>query len=136
MRALVLGRLRTGFPREANGDWRDPRVRAAYAIAPAVLAAVDLESAPALESPMRIAVGDRDRVAPIATSSGPFAKAFGVPMLVLPGVDHYSFLGECGWAGRLLLGELCAEAADAPRRETLARVSADAVRFFDEVLRN
>lgn len=120
----------------ANGNWRDPRVRAAYAIAPAVLVAIDLASVGQIEIPVRVAVGDRDTLAPIDGNSGPFAEALqDGELLVLPGVDHYTFLGECGWAGRLALGEICHESEEAPRRHALDRVAGDAIRFFDQALR-
>ncbi len=120
----------------ADRDWRDSRVRAAYAIAPAVLEALDRGSIERIEIPVRVVVGDRDTLAPVALNARPFSEALPRSrLLVLPGVDHYTFIGECGWAGRLLLGEICEERAEVSRRDTLDRVSRDAVAFFDESLR-
>ena len=120
----------------ANDSYRDPRVRAVYAIAPAVLVAMSDEGAAEVSVPLRIAVGDRDTMAPMETNAKHVvSRAPGAELLVLPGVDHYSFLGPCGWAGRLALGEICEESSDAPRLATLERVADDANAFFERTLR-
>jgi len=69
-------------------------------------------------------------------AAGPFVAALqDKELLVLPGVDHYTFLGECGWAGRLVLGEICRESEEVPRRQALDLVGEDAIHFFDQALR-
>ena len=120
----------------ANDNWREERIRAVYAIAPAVLSALSRNGAAEIEIPLRIAVGDEDTMAPLATNAQPVAElAPQAELWVLSGVDHYTFLGPCGWAGKLVLGEICAESQELPRSQTLERVAADASAFFDRTLR-
>jgi predicted dienelactone hydrolase len=120
----------------ANDSYRDPRVRAVYAIAPAVLVAVSDRGAAEVSVPLRVAVGDLDTMAPLESNAKHVVRqASGAELLVLPGVDHYSFLGPCGWAGRLALGELCIESPEAPRLATLRLVADDANAFFARTLR-
>ena len=120
----------------ADGDWREDRIRAVYAIAPAALAAMPRSGAAGIEIPLRVAVGDQDEMAPLATNAQPLAEsAPRAELWVLPGVDHYTFLGPCGWAGELVLGEICAESQQLPRTRTLERVAADASAFFGRTLR-
>ncbi|HIF96430.1 MAG TPA: peptidase [Myxococcales bacterium] len=120
----------------ANNDWREERIRAVYAIAPAVLAALSQSGAAQIEIPLRIAVGDKDTMAPLATNAQPFSEsAPEAELWILSGVDHYTFLGPCGWAGKLVLGEICAESPQLPRNQTLERVAADASAFFGRTLR-
>jgi len=120
----------------ASDDWREERIRAVYTIAPAVLAAMGRSGAKQIEIPLRIAVGDQDTMAPLATNAQPIAEAAPQAELwVLSGVDHYTFLGPCGWAGKLVLGEICVESKQLPRAQTLERVAADASEFFGRTLR-
>ena len=89
-----------------------------------------------IDIPLRVAVGDQDTMAPLATNARPVAEsAPQAELWVLPGVDHYTFLGPCGWAGKLVLGEICAESQQLPRVQTLERVAADASAFFGRTLR-
>ncbi len=120
----------------ASDDWRENRIRAVYAIAPAALAAMPRSGAAQIDIPLRVAVGDQDTMAPLATNARPVAEsAPQAELWVLPGVDHYTFLGPCGWAGKLVLGEICAESQQLPRVQTLERVAADASAFFGRTLR-
>ena len=120
----------------ADDSYRDPRIRAVYSIAPAVLIAMTGEGAAQVSVPLRVAVGDIDTMAPLESNAKHVVSwAPGAELLVLPGVDHYSFLGPCGWAGRLALGELCEESPDAPRLATLELVADDAYAFFERTLR-
>ena len=74
-------------------------------------------------------------MAPLATNAQPLAEsASQAELWVLPGVDHYTFLGPCGWAGKWVLGEVCVESEELPRNQTLERVAADASTFFGRTL--
>ena len=119
----------------ANDDWREERIRSVYAIAPAALVAMGRSGAEKIKIPLRVAVGDADTMAPLATNAQPLAEsASQAELWVLPGVDHYTFLGPCGWAGKWVLGEVCVESEDLPRNQTLERVAADASTFFGRTL--
>ncbi len=89
-----------------------------------------------IKVPLRVAVGDADTMAPLATNARPLAEsAPQADLWVLSGVDHYTFLGPCGWAGKMVMGEVCAESQELPRSQVLERVAADASAFFDRTLR-
>ncbi len=116
----------------SDAVYRDPRIAAAYAIAPAIGNAMTAASLAAVRVPLRIVVGEDDRMAPPGVDARYIARHVpGASLLELPGVDHYTFLPTCGWLGGLMLGEVCAERADLPRAEVHRRVRADALAFFD-----
>ena len=122
--------------KSANDDWREERIRAVYVIAPAALVAMGQSGAAQIKVPLRVAVGDADTMAPLATNARPLAEsAPQADLWVLSGVDHYTFLGPCGWAGKMVMGEVCAESQELPRSQVLERVAADASAFFDRTLR-
>ncbi|HTX51314.1 MAG TPA: alpha/beta hydrolase [Caulobacteraceae bacterium] len=84
----------------SGDDHAIPGVRAAFAIAPAIVQAFDPASLKADEIPVAIILGDADPVAPPATNG--LAAAGDLPHVeleVLPGVGHYDFLATCTFAG-------------------------------------
>jgi predicted dienelactone hydrolase len=120
----------------AGADHRDRRIRAAYAMAPAVGIAVSPASGAEVAIPIRIVVGDRDTMAPADTSAGHLARLLpGVELRVLAGVDHYTFLSRCGWAGELALGEICDAPPGIERGDVHGVVASDALAFFERTLR-
>lgn len=116
-------------------SYRDARVRAVYSIAPAVGNAMTPASLSAVRLPVRVVIGSDDTMAPPKVNADHvIAHLPGATLLRLPNVDHYTFLPTCGWAGRWLLGEVCAEGKEMPRAEVHRRVARDATAFFDEHL--
>jgi predicted dienelactone hydrolase len=116
----------------ADADFRDPRIRAAYAIAPAAVAAMPEAGMREIGIPLRVVVGEADTMAPADSNAARLAGVVpGAQLERLEGVDHYTFLGECGWAGRIFLGEICDSGTGVPRAETLEWVALDAYDFFE-----
>jgi predicted dienelactone hydrolase len=71
-------------------------VRAAFAIAPAIVQALPPEGLARIRVPVAILLGDADPVAPPATNGLVAAKAIpGAVLKVLPGVGHYDFISTC-----------------------------------------
>jgi predicted dienelactone hydrolase len=71
-------------------------VRAAFAIAPAIVQAFDPASLTAMNTPVAIILGDADPIAPPHTNGGVAARAIPRAQLkALPGVGHYDFLSTC-----------------------------------------
>ncbi len=92
----------------AGDDHAIPGVRAAFAIAPAVVQALPPEGLARVGVPVAIILGDADPVAPPATNGLVAAKAISQAGLkVLPGVGHYDFLSTCTAAGVAVL-PICA----------------------------
>jgi predicted dienelactone hydrolase len=84
----------------AGDDHAIPGVRAAFAIAPAVVQALPPEGLARIKVPVAIILGDADRVAPPETNGLVAAKAIPhAELKVLPGVGHYDFLSTCTPAG-------------------------------------
>jgi len=80
----------------AGDDHSIPGVRAAFAIAPAIIQGVDPASLKADATPVAIILGDADPVAPPATNGLVAAKNLPhAELKVLPGVGHYDFLSTC-----------------------------------------
>ena len=80
----------------ADGDHTIPEVRAAFAMAPAIVQAIDPASFNAMRGPVAIILGDSDPVAPPHSNGGVAARAIpGAEFKVLPGVGHYDFLATC-----------------------------------------
>lgn len=80
----------------ARDDHTIPEVRAAFAMAPAIVQAFDPASFATMKAPVAIILGDADPVAPPHTNGGVAARAIpGAEFKVLPGVGHYDFLSTC-----------------------------------------
>ena len=77
-----------------------PGVRAAFAIAPAIVQSFDPASLKADKTPVAIILGDADPVAPPDTNGRVAAHDLPkVEIKQLPGVGHYDFLATCTPAG-------------------------------------
>jgi predicted dienelactone hydrolase len=126
--------LRPLVAREKN-DFRDPRIRAAFLIAPALGEAIDAASLARVEIPVAVVAGSADPVAVPATNAEIFAH--GIPraqLVILPRVRHYDFLSECGPEGRRTAADYCADGAGTQRAETHAATINVAIEFFDAAL--
>jgi predicted dienelactone hydrolase len=120
---------------ERTADLSDPRVRAAFVIAPAVIEGIRFESLRAIRKPVAIALGDADTVAPPKTNGELAASLIpGATIDVLPGVRHYDFLPECGPGASVLPAAYCAETPGVDRQAAHERVIRDAIAFFDRTL--
>lgn len=124
-----------------SGDsYRDPRVRAAFAIAPVFgegFAATDVAD---IKIPVQIVVGAGDMVAPPATNAKRFAELIhGARLTVIPGeVGHYDFVPVCSEQGKKAsdpnFQRLCHDAPGVDRQKVQNDVAAMALDFFDKNL--
>jgi len=107
-------------------------VKAAFAMAPAIVQSLDPESLKRIKIPVRIVLGDADKVAPPATN-GEVAAAMtpGAKITVLPHVGHYDFLAECTPAGDAIV-PVCP--TKVPRAETHKTAIDEALALFDATL--
>jgi predicted dienelactone hydrolase len=115
---------------------RDSRVRAVFAIAPALGPAFPAEGLAKITIPVRIVAGVDDDNVPVESSAKYLAKQIrGAKLDLLPGgVRHYEFLGTCTALGRERLGAICTDKPGVDRDAVHEKVSAMAVEFFDERL--
>ena len=93
----------------SGDDHSIPGVRAAFAIAPAIVQAFDQASLRADATPVAIILGDADPVAPPDTNGRVAARLLRrVEFKQLPGVGHYDFLATCTPAGVAAI-RICAD---------------------------
>jgi predicted dienelactone hydrolase len=112
----------------------DPRIGAAFVMAPVLGGALTRDSLAAIRVPVRIVVGADDSQAIPDQNARPLAAAIpGATLEVLPDVSHYSFLAPCTLVGRLVARALCRDTVS--RDDVHRRVSNEALAFFDEALR-
>jgi predicted dienelactone hydrolase len=122
---------------EGAKSYRDPRIRAAFAMAPALGFVLTPESLAAIAIPVAIAAGEGDAIVPIDASAKYLAaKIPRTELTIFPGtVGHYVFLDVCTSAGRDTLPSLCIDAPGVDR-DAVHRTTADlATQFFDAHLK-
>jgi predicted dienelactone hydrolase len=112
---------------------RDSRVRAVFAIAPALGPAFRPAGLSKIAIPVQIVAGTEDDNVPVASSAKYLASHIPGSKLVLleGGVRHYEFLGSCTAAGRQRLPLLCTDQAGVDRDAIHEKTAAMAVAFFD-----
>jgi predicted dienelactone hydrolase len=117
----------------AGDDHTIPGVRAAFAMAPAIVQALPPKGLARMRVPVAIILGDADPVAPPDTNGLVAAKAIPHAQLkVLPGVGHYDFLSTCTPAGSAAV-PLCA-AMKVPQDPTHQAAIDMALGFFKRTL--
>ncbi len=85
-----------GEAAHAGDDHSIRGVRGVFAMAPAIVQALDPASLSAMSTPVAIILGEADTVAPPHTNGGVAARAIPrAQMKALPGVGHYDFLSTC-----------------------------------------
>ncbi len=118
-------------------SYRDPRITAVFAIAPALGQVLTTESLRAIRTPVSIVVGAADPIAPANENADILrANVHGAREVVLPGqVAHYTFLDTCTELGKKQLAVYCIDAPGVDRDAVHAQVSAMAVQFFVKTFR-
>jgi predicted dienelactone hydrolase len=134
---LQTVRKSSGESLARSGDsYRDARVAAVFAIAPAVAETQTADSLHAIRIPVEIAVGAADPIAPPGNNADWLrANIRGARETVLPNVSHYTFLDTCTAAGKSRMPLLCTDPAGVDRDAVHAQVSALAVTFFKRAFR-
>ena len=116
-------------------DVRDPRIKAAFAMAPGIIKAFGMDEAGLRQMtiPAYITVGARDTQTPpqdnaaFAAANIPDAK-----LVIIPGlVDHEIFINECDDEGRDEFPEACIDAPGIDRHAIHRDIGAAALTFFD-----
>jgi predicted dienelactone hydrolase len=134
---LAAARKTSGESLARSGEsYRDPRVKAVFAMAPALGFTETQESLHSIRVPMMIVVGDSDQTAP-AKDNADYLRANVKTAMesVLPGVTHYTFLDTCTTLGAEKLGRYCTDGPGVSRNMVHERVATMAIGFFDRALR-
>lgn len=120
----------------SGASFRDPRIRAAFLLAPALGQAFGAATLRALDIPLAIMAGDGDSVVPVASNARWYASQ--LPQaefeLVGGGAGHYVFLDECLPAAMERLAPICQDAVGVDRAAIHQRAIAKAVGFFGKTL--
>jgi predicted dienelactone hydrolase len=116
----------------AGDDHAIPGVRAAFAMAPAIVQALPPEGLAKMKTPVAIILGGADPVAPPTTNGLVAANAIlHSELKVLPGVGHYDFLATCTPAAQAVV-PVCT--AKVPQDQTHQAAVDMALAFFGKTL--
>lgn len=119
----------------ARDSYRDVRVKAVFALAPALGQAFTAESLASITVPVALSGGEQDVTVPVDTNIRHLARLIpGATLRLYPGAGHYSFLGRCRPA---LMKDLAFICVDGPGvdRDALHRQSIEAAdRLFASTL--
>ncbi len=120
----------------AADSYRDARIRAVFAIAPAVARAVNSESLKHIAIPVDIVAGAADPIAPPAENAVVFARAIpNAQITILPGgVAHYTFLDVGTDLGKQKFPLFFADNPGVDREAVHRQVAEMAADFFDSQL--
>jgi predicted dienelactone hydrolase len=121
--------------RRSGVSYQDRRIKAAFAIAPALGSGFTESGLRPVKVPVHIVVGYGDGITPPRTNAERYASLIkGARLTVLPGdVGHYTFLHECTARGREVV-PICRDAAGVNRRAVHESVRELALIFFNSVL--
>ena len=122
--------------RRSGSSFRDPRIRAVFAIAPALGSGFTKAGLSGITVPVEIVVGAGDSVAPPKSNATRYAALIpGARLTILPGnVGHYTFLHDCTENGKKVL-PICRDGAGVDRAAVHRDVARRAVQFFERTLR-
>jgi predicted dienelactone hydrolase len=118
--------------RQAGNSYRDPRVRAVFALAPALGPAFSIASLKRISIPVEIVAGAADQNVPIGTSAKHFAANIpGAKLTLFPGaVAHYVFMPVCTEQGSKELASVCTDGIGVNREDIHAKTLARILTFF------
>jgi predicted dienelactone hydrolase len=109
---------------------RDPRIKAVFAMAPAIGPAFTRQDLSSIHIPVQIVVGDADDVAPPASNAIHYAKLIpGAKLTILPHVRHVTFGSDCTPQGREQL-DSCRDTPGVDRAAIHQQVAQQALTFF------
>jgi predicted dienelactone hydrolase len=137
---MVPAHLRDALPLDPSLalDVHDPRVKAAFAMAPGIIKAFGMDESGLgqLAIPVYITVGARDTQTPPADNAEFAARHIPSAKLeIIPGaVDHEIFVNECDEEGRDEFPEACIDAPGVDRAAIHKSVGAAALGFFGSAL--
>jgi len=117
---------------QARKSYRDPRIRAVFAMAPALGPTFRKESLQKISIPVDISAGASDTNVPIASSAKYFATNIPDAKLhIFPGsVGHYVFLDSCTEQGHTSRAMLCDDSPGVDREAIHTETCERAARFF------
>lgn len=119
--------------RHAGDSYRDKRIKRVFAISPALGSGFTASGLSKVRIPVRIVIGQADKITPLATNAQRYADLIkGARLTVLPGaIGHYTFLAECNAHGKAVL-DLCRDDDAIDRAAVHLQVARLALEFFEQ----
>jgi predicted dienelactone hydrolase len=112
---------------------RDPRIKAVFAMAPAIGPAFTKQDLSGIKIPVQIVVGSADDITPPASSADHYARLIkGAKLTVLSHVGHMTFGSACTPLGKQKV-DGCRDGAGVDRVAVHSQVEQQALAFFDGV---
>ncbi|MGF6651961.1 putative dienelactone hydrolase [Paraburkholderia youngii] len=126
----------TNASRARSGDsYRDPRVKAAFAIAPALGEAFNSSSFKEVTIPVALLAGEADTTAPVNTNIHRIAGFMPqATVTMVPGASHYTFMDVCEPELMERLAPICKDGPGVDRAAIHARTAAQVRDFFAATL--
>lgn len=125
-----------GAVRGADRSYRDPRVRAVFAIAPPARTLFVRGSLEKISIPVEIVAGSADPIEPVAYNAKYLAAHVpGSKLVLFPGAAHYTFFATCTGMGKRAQPGLCDDPAGIDRDRIHERAADLAVKFFSAHLK-
>ncbi|TDY21699.1 putative dienelactone hydrolase [Paraburkholderia sp. BL6665CI2N2] len=119
----------------SGASYRDPRVKAVFAIAPALGEAFDANSFADVTIPVSLLAGEADVIAPVATNIHRIAGLLrSAHVEMVPGASHYTFLDTCLADVVARLAGICRDGPGVDRDAVHALAADRAIRFFAATL--
>lgn len=120
----------------AGASFRDARVRAVFAIAPANGPLFVPSSLRGISIPVEIVAGSADVIEPIADNARHFAAEIpGSRLVLFPGAGHYAFFATCTALGKKAQPGLCVDGPAIDRHRIHEQTADLAAAFFSEHLK-
>jgi predicted dienelactone hydrolase len=134
---LVSPGLRASIA-NSHSSHRDSRIRAVFAIAPALGPAFAPETLDKISLPVEIVAGADDPIVPVGSSARYFADHIPHAKLTLypGGAGHYTFLGTCTENGKKTRPAVCNDTAGVERTAIHEQTAKIAVEFLNTQLGN
>jgi predicted dienelactone hydrolase len=121
---------------ENSKSHRDPRIRAIFAMAPALGPAFAPDSLAKISIPTQIVAGAVDTTVPPDSSAKFFAAHIpGAQLTIYQAVGHYTFLATCAELGNRTNPRMCIDQAGILRDEIHAQTAVMAWKFFETNLK-
>jgi predicted dienelactone hydrolase len=121
----------------SSDSYRDSRIRAVFAMAPALGPAFRSEGLGKISIPVEIVAGASDSNVPVNSSARYFAAHIPhAKLTIFPGgVGHYDFLDACTDQGRKIRPLLCTDAPEVDREAIHEKTARMALSFFSATLK-
>jgi predicted dienelactone hydrolase len=122
--------------RKAGASFHERRIRAVFAMAPALGPAFAPASLYKITIPVAIVAGAGDSIVPVDANAKYYAQIPGAALTIFPGdVDHYTFLDECTPEGRSTMAPICVDKPGVDRAAIHNQTIDLAAKFFADKLR-